>query len=155
MNIPPDDLNQHWSRPCYRWTNILHWVSMNAGWTRLLGVSVAQNANANYSKICFWLLTHIIYMSNLLESIRIEIAPAFSVQELDMQLLVEKSNTSPHHWRFLRSNHWIENNRGQSYFISRCQNYHPFSSASLWRNSLWFRRRHFQSISFSPKQRST
>lgn len=47
-------------------------------------------AHANASKICFWLLAHIICNPTLLVSIRKEVAPAFSVQELNTQHLIEK-----------------------------------------------------------------
>ncbi|MCJ1377230.1 hypothetical protein MMC17_000322 [Xylographa soralifera] len=48
------------------------------------------SANANHSKICFWLLAHIIRDRALLEKIREEVAPAISKENIDVQHLVDQ-----------------------------------------------------------------
>ncbi|MCJ1288255.1 hypothetical protein MMC26_007610 [Xylographa opegraphella] len=48
------------------------------------------SANANHSKICFWLLAHIIRDSALLKKIREEVALAISKDSIDVQYLVDQ-----------------------------------------------------------------
>ncbi|KAG7009648.1 hypothetical protein G7Y79_00002g007630 [Physcia stellaris] len=49
-------------------------------------------ANANPSKVCFWLLSHMMYNPELLQGIRKEIAPSITKDnKFDMQSLLENS----------------------------------------------------------------
>ena len=51
------------------------------------------SANANPFKVCFWLLSHILYDSNLLQAIRKEVAPGVSNNKLSMEHML---NNAPH-----------------------------------------------------------
>ena len=49
-----------------------------------------RRANANHSKICFWLLDHIIPDSTLLAKIREQVDPAISKEDINLQHLVDQ-----------------------------------------------------------------
>ena len=47
-------------------------------------------ANANNSKICFWLVSHILFDTILLEVVRKEVAPSISNGKIDIQYIINQ-----------------------------------------------------------------